>query len=734
VKRATKTAESSEAEPKGELTRQANDEPTAGAPAEVNAELDREQDASRPPTPPPTQSPTPGATKLAIADLDHEPGWALPSAPSEEFRADPDLVPVNPSALGEDAATDPNLGPALRGLPALRAWLRSLPRRLGAWFLLRLVPAILAGLAAAIPVIHSTIRAVHEGWQPAGDDGIILTRALDVFTSHSPLIGQYSEAGTTTGQIVHSPGPMLYWLLAVPVRLGGPASSAIAMGIVNTLAIIGCVALARRRGGLVLMFAVAIGIALMCQSLSAEIFHDVWNPSAAMFPFLLLIFLCWSLACGEYRLLPAVVIVASFVVQTHLMYVAPTAGILAVGLGGLAVSRFALWRRARAKSTPRRRSFVAAWVFVAVVAFALCWSAPAIDQIEHDPGNLVLIARSVEDRGKTLGPAVGWNAVVEAIGINPWWLTDAKSTWSRKNDVRKTPSNTAIDSAIVILLGLWLIAVVAALRRRGDLVAASLMALAMCLALGANAANNPSNTLLAGTLGYTLWWGSQLGLWVWLTIAWTAWCALGWFVRRTWPLLVPLAHRATSRLATQRRATQRLTTSRRTTSRPLSKLPRGRIALIIAVLAAFAASLAATASVGEAIASKEHRDSHWLEYASIGVLSARIDALIPRGQTINYETGPLDTGTQPMEPAMRFTLTLHGDRVLSNGALPRLGPYYVLDHRSYQWAVLLTDSSAPEHGMTLASRVHFVDRGHQIVSLWARHVHHRQKHARTTKR
>ena len=727
-------------EPNGRLTPRSSDEPTARAPADINAKLDLEQDA----TPPATPLPASEATKPAIAELDHEPGWALPRAPNEEFPTDPALVPLDPSALREDAATDPTVGLELHGVAAFRAWLRALPRRLGAWFLLRLVPAVLAGLAAAIPVIHSTIRAVHEGWQPAGDDGIILTRALDVLTSHSPLIGQYSEAGTTTGQIVHSPGPMLYWLLAVPVRLGGPASSAIAMGIVNTLAIIGCVALARRRGGVVLMFAVAIGIALMCQSLSAEIFHDVWNPSAAMFPFLLLIFLCWSLACGEYRLLPAVVIVASFVIQTHLMYVAPTAGILAVGLGGLAVARFALWRRARTKSTWRRRSFVGAWVFVALVAFALCWSAPAIDQIEHDPGNLVLIARSVEDRGKTLGPAVGWNAVVEAIGINPWWLTDAKSTWSRKNDVRKTPSNTAIDSAIVILLGLWLIAVVAAVRRRGDLLAASLMALAMCLALGENAANNPSNSLLAGTLGYTMWWGSQLGLWVWLTIAWAAWCALRWFVRRAWPLLMPLARRATSRLATSRLApsavapsglaTSRRATSRRTISQPLSRLPRGRAALMIAMFAAFAASLAVTASVGEAVASKEHRDSHWLEYASIGVLSARIDAFIPRGQTINYETGPLDTGSQPMEPAMRFTLALHGDRVLSNGALPRLGPYYVLGHRSYQWAVLLTDGSAPEHGMTLVSRVHFVDRGHQTVSLWARHVHHGKKHGLATKR
>ncbi len=89
-------------------------------------------------------------------------------------------------------------------------------------YILRQVPAVAAGVAASIPVIVSTVHGVQAGWEPDGDDGIILTRALDVFTNHSPLIGQYSEAGDVTGQIVHSAGPMLYWLLAIPVRLGGP--------------------------------------------------------------------------------------------------------------------------------------------------------------------------------------------------------------------------------------------------------------------------------------------------------------------------------------------------------------------------------------------------------------------------------------------------------------------------------------------------------------------------------
>src|SRR5271169_4274455 len=125
------------------------------------------------------------------------------------------------------------------------------------------------------------------------------------------------------------------------------------------------------------MFATAIAVALMCQSLSAETFHDVWNPSAGLFPFTLLIFLCWSLACGEYRLLPVTVLVASFVVQAHLTYLPATAGLMVIGIGGLAIS-LAFGRRARTRrapttgsrggyrATPSRRS-LALWTAAAII-------------------------------------------------------------------------------------------------------------------------------------------------------------------------------------------------------------------------------------------------------------------------------------------------------------------------------------------------------------------------------
>ncbi len=192
------------------------------------------------------------------------------------------------------------------------------------------------GLLAALPVISSTAKAVRAGWIPAGDDGIIATRGWDVLTSHTPLVGQYSEAGLVVhGQVMHSPGPMLYWLLALPARYSTVGSLAVTMCVLNTLAIVLCVALARRRGGWVLMFAAAFGISLMCQSLPGEALHDIWNPAAALFPFLALLFVGWSLACGDYRLLPLAALLSSFVLQTHLMYLAPTLVVLGVGLGGL---------------------------------------------------------------------------------------------------------------------------------------------------------------------------------------------------------------------------------------------------------------------------------------------------------------------------------------------------------------------------------------------------------------
>jgi hypothetical protein len=93
---------------------------------------------------------------------------------------------------------------------AARGWLRE------RWLTLAV------GLCAAGPVLASTLRALIHGWLPAGDQAIIATRAYDVLTTRTPLVGQHSDAGALIHHVVYSPGPMLYWLLALPVRLASP--------------------------------------------------------------------------------------------------------------------------------------------------------------------------------------------------------------------------------------------------------------------------------------------------------------------------------------------------------------------------------------------------------------------------------------------------------------------------------------------------------------------------------
>src|SRR5437773_2577598 len=99
-----------------------------------------------------------------------------------------------------------------------------------------------------------------------------------------------------------------------------------------------------RAGGVLLSAGACLGaclpaLALMCRSLPAETLHDIWNPSAGVMPFTLLIFVCWSLACGDHWLLPPAILLASFASQAELTFLLPSVLLLAVGAAGLIATR-----------------------------------------------------------------------------------------------------------------------------------------------------------------------------------------------------------------------------------------------------------------------------------------------------------------------------------------------------------------------------------------------------------
>ena len=366
------------------------------------------------------------------------------------------------------------------------------------------------GLAAALPVVVSTVRAVVDGWVPLGDDALIAVRSYEVLTAHPPLLGMPSTGptGVLDEQTFHL-GPLLFWLLALPAHFLGPSSLAVTAGLVNVVCVMGSVGLAHRRGGRPLMFATAVALPVTLASLPAENYSDVWNPAVAVLPFTLLLFLAWSLACGEYRLLPLTVMVASFVVQCHLIYLLPALGAVAVGLAGLLVLR------------PRpRREKMRGWAVAAVVVGLVCWSGPLIDQTVNRPGNLIQLARAAQSDDPTLGPGIGARAVVRATGVPPWWLRPPRGALDRIADLDTSPGPLAIASSVLVLAGLAAVAVAGWRRRKRDVLAAGTLGLAICAAIALATASVPSASY--ASTGYALWWASAAGMWIWLALGWSA--------------------------------------------------------------------------------------------------------------------------------------------------------------------------------------------------------------------
>lgn len=96
---------------------------------------------------------------------------------------------------------------------------------------------VLTALTSAV-IAFSAIRGVVNGYQPAGDNSLLELRSRDVFTEHHPLLGTGSSASVSAGIDLNHPGPMLFDLMAFPIKLfGSSAGIASAIALVNIAAV-----------------------------------------------------------------------------------------------------------------------------------------------------------------------------------------------------------------------------------------------------------------------------------------------------------------------------------------------------------------------------------------------------------------------------------------------------------------------------------------------------------------
>jgi hypothetical protein len=129
--------------------------------------------------------------------------------------------------------------------------------------------------------------------------------------------------------------------------------------------------------------------------------------------------------------------------------------------------------------------------------------------------------------------------------------------------------------------------------------------------------------------------------------------------------------------------------------------------------------LVATAVVAVAVAASGRRDEHVAVYRPTATLAKSLDKVIAPGHSVNL-VASLGYSTTVMKPALRYLLARHGVRALGRGSKVRIGDWYELDGRSFQYVVYLYDGTrSPARGARFIDSVRVVDqKGLHPVSLW----------------
>jgi hypothetical protein len=361
---------------------------------------------------------------------------------------------------------------------------------------LRTALRVVAHLAAWLPFVVGPARLIRGGWRPVGDEAAIALRSWNSLTAQGPMVGQ----ATRLAHGVFDPGPLEYWLLAIPVHLdtthGVLWGAALCCLVACSLAVEAAWSVLGAAGGLCAS-GLIVGLVLWIPGIAVT---PSWNPWFGSVFFIAALATAWAVMSGHRGWWPALVITASIAAQVHLMFTVPS-GVLAilaliVGLADSIRGRRGYW-----------------WLLAGLIAGAACWSAPLIQQYTSPDGNLGLLLRS---SGATTGPRTGGAFSLKALSAAmqpvPIW-------WKHPAAIYQLISSRSAGFAVAVLI-LVAVAAVMAVRplRCRPLGALALVTLVISLGSLVTYSGIPVHNTSLNTLSYLIVMLFPIGVLSWLVV------------------------------------------------------------------------------------------------------------------------------------------------------------------------------------------------------------------------
>jgi hypothetical protein len=260
-------------------------------------------------------------------------------------------------------------------------------------------------VAVWLPFLAAVAGSMRFTWRVVGDGAGVASRSWSALTAQGPLLG----SATQLGHGLHDPGPLEFWLLAIPVHadpvrgvLWGAALWCMAAGSVAIEAawsVLGQIGGVLASGTVLWTVAWRPGIIIM----------PYWNPWFGTMFFLAALAAGWAVMSGRRWWWPVLVITASVATQAHLMFALAAAAVVLLALiTGLA--------DASRGNTGYR------WAAAGLVAGIACWAAPFIQQFTGPgPGNLSALVHG-QGTGQRTGLIFALKTLTASTEPPPLWL------------------------------------------------------------------------------------------------------------------------------------------------------------------------------------------------------------------------------------------------------------------------------------------------------------------------